>query len=81
MAKEITNWSRMLATLNFDRFNSIPDRIRVENALKNLNSRNLKVVGIIGENALVLKKQKIDYKEIGKIMNKWVLENFDVKKR
>ena len=61
-------------TLEFSKFNSVPDMQKMRELVKKLNSKNLKVIKLICENGIVLEKRNISYEKVGKILNKSVTE-------
>ena len=72
MVNNNNNWSRVIATLEFSKFNSIPDMQKMKELVKKLNSKKLKVIKLICENGIVLEKRNISYEKVGKILNKWI---------
>lgn len=80
MVDKNNNWKRMMVKLEFDKFKSIPDMKEMKKLVKKIDTDNLRIVGLISANGIILEKRGISYEEVGKILDKWILENFDVGK-
>ena len=76
--KKESGWEKLIVTFNFDKFNTIPTSKEIKEAIKTFNSKNLRIISTIYNGSIVLEKHNLTFNKFSKILNKWILKNFDV---